>query len=116
MGNVVKGYVIESNKPSHYLHRTGKWIKYDSPAKAYVWTAEEVAAIVENANKQKLKIQPAKVYPASYQPPANGSTGVDKGIDVKDFKVSPRASDDIFDRTRDQFTKLTFLVISDPSL
>lgn len=84
----VKGCVIESDEQAFYYSRTGDWVKYITPAKAYVWDKDEVASIIELASRSgDWPLLPTRIHPAVYDDEsgttvvvgkASGATAIDK--------------------------------------
>jgi len=68
MRKIVDGYIIEAEKDGYYYHRTGSWIKYDSPTQAYVWPEKEAKEILESAreNPKAWRLNPDKLHPATF--------------------------------------------------
>lgn len=94
----IKGYVIAGTKDNFYLHRSGNWVEYDSPAKAYVWTKEEVDSILKEFESIKEGIVPNRVIPATFVIPTGGLTTIDGAeISARDFGNTVKVSGNIFD-------------------
>ena len=111
----IKGFVIAGNEENHYLHRTGSWVKYDSPAKAYVWTKEEVDSILKEFSKVDNGIAPKSVIPATFIQPSGGITTIEgNGMDAENFNSALRVSGEVFNP--DSFRSTYNLVAGSHSL
>lgn len=66
--SLVEGFVVEADERGFFYTRTGEWVKYKSPAKAYVWSEEEVAAIQDAAKTSKVAwpLTPTYIHAAIY--------------------------------------------------
>lgn len=93
----IKGFIIAGTKENFYLHRSGSWVEYDNPAKAYVWTKEEVDSILKEFEAIKDGITPKTVIPATFVIPTGGLTTIDgKEIAASDFANTLRVSGGVF--------------------
>lgn len=113
MSKIVNGFIIEAEKPGYYYHRSRMWIAYDKPEKGYVWTSEEVRAILDAANKDgaKWELKPGKLYPATYIAPTQGITEINNpAFAAKDFGTSRIYGGAIIKNPSKSFTVVTNLI------
>lgn len=61
--DAVKGFVVESELRGHFYHRSGCWVRYASPAVAYVWSPGEVVGILK-ASARGWEHKPVLAHPA----------------------------------------------------
>lgn len=75
-----KGFVIESVKEGYFYHRLGYWVKYLSPADAYVWTEEEVSTIIQASEKESWEMKVLTLHPAIHDVKSGITVLTESGI------------------------------------